>query len=129
MTVPPRVAPRRLAPVVFGLVDVALGVPLIVDRTAAAAAAPAYATLVWLMPMPAWGLLFIAVGVLVLAGAARARLGYVGAFAGVALWTTWALLCADQVDLPTVTARAVVSPLGYAALHSLLVPYRRRPRM
>lgn len=115
--------PRRLAQVLFPIVDVIYGLSLLGDhgpRSAGLSKVPG--------PLDWWGAAFIVVGALIPLGMLGIRYARPTALLAIGLWGAWCSLIFLAVPLPTVTIHAPASSLGYVILHPLLYPYRRRPR-
>lgn len=119
-----RVLPRRLAPLLIGSTDIAIGVARATDPHAHLIPSYAYA-LHWL-PIDIWGMLFIVTGILVICGMLNNFLAWLSASVAFAFWVVWADLIYQTVGDPRVARAGIVVDVCLAFLHTMLMPYRRR---
>jgi hypothetical protein len=122
-----RVAPRRLAPVLFGAYDIAVGLTRATYDHAGQV--PSYAKAASFVPISVWGWALVAVGLAVWAGALYEWAAYVSTFAAVVIWAAWAMFLFQTLPDHRVSPSGVAGAVGIAALHALLSPYRRDSRL
>lgn len=117
-----RVSPRRLAPVLFGAFNVLAGLSKMADPTTKSfglVKVPGSLTL--------WGLGYIALGLVVLAGMLHPYLAWTSMACSIFMWWLWAdfVYQAREVYPQYVTVSGWVTPFAIGGLHAVLAPYYR----
>lgn len=121
-----RVMPRRLAPVSFGLFNILIGFAKMADphsKSFGLSKVPGSLT--------AWGAIYVALGLLIIAGCFFRWVAWTSAFSGIFLWWMWADFVHEaRLAHPAyVTISGWVTPFAIGGLHAMLAPYYRNPKM
>lgn len=115
--------PRRLAPILFAIFNIWVG---LATWGAGHDHIAAYIKAEKFMSMNDWAIGLITLGVFILVGMFDWRLALLTEGIAVAYWLMFAAFLSETLGQPHVSNRALAIPTGIAMLHLLLGSYRRR---